>query len=196
MFGCHFDSQNNDQSNAAMPAMPKEKSSILAETNYADLKMKDNMMASVRKELSPNDTASPTTVTVNKTDSNKCAMADNQHHQHLARSNSNSHKTQTPPHTNAISTSNNPLMSTATPKAATNTNSPHQNTASHKTTSMSTTTVSTPKAPINSDPTKSRTPHDYRFGKSIGEGSFSTVYLAKDIHTLKEYASKLILQCR
>lgn len=31
---------------------------------------------------------------------------------------------------------------------------------------------------------------DFRFGKSIGEGSFSTVYLAEDIHTRKEYASK------
>lgn len=31
---------------------------------------------------------------------------------------------------------------------------------------------------------------DFRFGKSIGEGSFSTVYLAEDIHTKKEYASE------
>lgn len=31
----------------------------------------------------------------------------------------------------------------------------------------------------------------YRFGKVIGEGSFSTVYLAKDIESGKEYASKL-----
>jgi hypothetical protein len=30
----------------------------------------------------------------------------------------------------------------------------------------------------------------YIFGKVIGEGSFSTVYLAKDIHTGKECASK------
>lgn len=190
--------QNSEQSNTAMPAMPKEKSSILAETNYADLKMKDNMMASVRKELSPNDTASPTTVTVNKTDSNKCAMADNQHHHNLARSNSNSHsKTQTPPSSHQNTNVNiNPLSTT---KAASTiiTPPPHQNSSHHKmtstttTTASTTTTTSTPKAPI-SDPTKSRTPHDYRFGKSIGEGSFSTVYLAKDIHTLKEYASKLI----
>lgn len=41
-------------------------------------------------------------------------------------------------------------------------------------------------------PTRStkRTANDYRFGKTIGEGSFSTVYLAKDIHTNKEVASK------
>lgn len=36
-----------------------------------------------------------------------------------------------------------------------------------------------------------RTANDYRFGKTIGEGSFSTVYLAKDIYTNKEVASKL-----
>ncbi|XP_059620040.1 3-phosphoinositide-dependent protein kinase 1 [Phlebotomus argentipes] len=32
---------------------------------------------------------------------------------------------------------------------------------------------------------------DFRFGKTIGEGSFSTVYLAKDIHTRREYAIKV-----
>lgn len=37
---------------------------------------------------------------------------------------------------------------------------------------------------------KKRSSTDYIFGKVLGEGSFSTVYLAKDIHTNKEYASK------
>ncbi|XP_035229482.1 3-phosphoinositide-dependent protein kinase 1-like [Stegodyphus dumicola] len=32
---------------------------------------------------------------------------------------------------------------------------------------------------------------DFRFGKLIGEGSFSMVYLAKDIHSNKEYAIKV-----
>ncbi|GAB6025883.1 hypothetical protein CHUAL_011858 [Chamberlinius hualienensis] len=36
-----------------------------------------------------------------------------------------------------------------------------------------------------------KTPHDFVFGKVIGEGSFSTVYLARDIHTKKEYAIKV-----
>ncbi|XP_015119492.1 3-phosphoinositide-dependent protein kinase 1 isoform X2 [Diachasma alloeum] len=40
-------------------------------------------------------------------------------------------------------------------------------------------------------PTHKRTPKDFIFGKVIGEGSFSTVYLAKDIHTSREYAIKV-----
>ncbi|XP_025163195.1 3-phosphoinositide-dependent protein kinase 1 isoform X2 [Harpegnathos saltator] len=40
-------------------------------------------------------------------------------------------------------------------------------------------------------PTHKRTPKDFIFGKVIGEGSFSTVYLAKDIHSSKEYAIKV-----
>ncbi|XP_026762690.1 3-phosphoinositide-dependent protein kinase 1 isoform X1 [Galleria mellonella] len=39
-------------------------------------------------------------------------------------------------------------------------------------------------------PTK-RTAKDYIFGKLIGEGMFSTVFLAKDIHSGKEYAIKV-----
>lgn len=38
-------------------------------------------------------------------------------------------------------------------------------------------------------PTK-RTAKDYIFGKLIGDGMFSTVFLAKDIHSGKEYASE------
>lgn len=35
-----------------------------------------------------------------------------------------------------------------------------------------------------------RSVKDYIFGKVIGEGSFSTVFLAKDIHTGRQYAIK------
>lgn len=48
-------------------------------------------------------------------------------------------------------------------------------------------------ASTNSNSTRpaKRTAIDYRFGKTIGEGSFSSVYIAQDIHTKKEVASKL-----
>lgn len=35
-----------------------------------------------------------------------------------------------------------------------------------------------------------RNANDFMFGKLIGEGSFSVVYLAKDVHTSKEWAGK------
>lgn len=35
---------------------------------------------------------------------------------------------------------------------------------------------------------------DFRFGKVIGEGSFSTVYLAKEIASGKEYAGEFLEQ--
>lgn len=38
-------------------------------------------------------------------------------------------------------------------------------------------------------------PDDYIFGRVIGEGSFSTVYLAKEIESGREYASKLRQIC-
>ncbi|XP_050443522.1 3-phosphoinositide-dependent protein kinase 1 isoform X2 [Adelges cooleyi] len=40
-------------------------------------------------------------------------------------------------------------------------------------------------------PVTKRSPTDYIFGKVIGEGSYSTVYLAKDIHTNREHAIKV-----
>ncbi|XP_059480964.1 3-phosphoinositide-dependent protein kinase 1 [Neocloeon triangulifer] len=40
-------------------------------------------------------------------------------------------------------------------------------------------------------PANKRSAKDFIFGKVIGEGSFSTVYLAKDIHTHKELAIKV-----
>lgn len=55
----------------------------------------------------------------------------------------------------------------------------------------SSTITSTTNRSSTTVPTR-RSANDYRFGKSIGEGSFSTVYLAKDIHTNKEVASKCL----
>lgn len=56
------------------------------------------------------------------------------------------------------------------------------------TTTSNTTTTTTA---TNNSRTAKRTANDYRFGRTIGEGSFSTVYIAQDIHTKKEVASKL-----
>ncbi|KAJ8968076.1 hypothetical protein NQ317_010765 [Molorchus minor] len=39
---------------------------------------------------------------------------------------------------------------------------------------------------------RKRSASDYIFGKVLGEGSFSTVYLAKDVHSNKEYAIKVL----
>lgn len=71
--------------------------------------------------------------------------------------------------------------------------------------SSSTTATQTPSPPLPPPPTShtpqsnviatrptKRTANDYRFGKTIGEGSFSTVYLAKDIYTNREVASEYI----
>lgn len=55
---------------------------------------------------------------------------------------------------------------------------------------MSRAGLDTPKIVAVQPPTK-RTTKDFIFGKVIGEGSFSTVYLTKDIHSAKEYAIKV-----
>lgn len=46
--------------------------------------------------------------------------------------------------------------------------------------------------PPSDEATRKRSASDFVFGKVIGEGSFSTVYLAKDIHTNKEFAIKVL----
>lgn len=72
------------------------------------------------------------------------------------------------------------------------------NSSSNNTTTTTQPTPPTAHTPqsnvIATRPTK-RTANDYRFGKTIGEGSFSTVYLAKDIYTNREVASEYSIQC-
>ncbi|XP_014663195.1 PREDICTED: 3-phosphoinositide-dependent protein kinase 1-like isoform X3 [Priapulus caudatus] len=48
-----------------------------------------------------------------------------------------------------------------------------------------------PSPSKNAMPLSKKKAEDYIFGKIIGEGSFSTVFLAKDIQTQKEYAIKV-----
>lgn len=116
-----------------MPAMPTEKSSILAESNYSDLRMKDTI--GTKREMDSSTGQTTTTATTRLTHNPNC-KTDN--------------------------------------KAA-----------DSETTATTPTTQNTTSKSI-----KIRGVNDFRFGISIGEGSFSTVYLAKDIHTNKEYASE------
>ncbi|XP_050699949.1 3-phosphoinositide-dependent protein kinase 1-like isoform X2 [Eriocheir sinensis] len=48
-----------------------------------------------------------------------------------------------------------------------------------------------PRSPRAEKAREKRSDRDFIFGKLIGEGSFSSVYLAKDIHTSQEYAVKV-----
>lgn len=122
-----------------MPAMPTEKSSILAESNYSDLRMKDTL--GTKRDTDSSTTGQTTTTTT-----------------------------------------------TATTRLTHNPNCKTDNKAAD-----SETTATTPTQNTTSKSNKIRGVNDFRFGISIGEGSFSTVYLAKDIHTNREYASKYLL---
>lgn len=125
--------QITDQ-NTTMPAMPTEKSSILAENNYSDLRMKDTL--GTKREMDSSTTGQTTTTATTRLTHNPNCKTDN--------------------------------------KAA----------------DSETTATTTPTQNTTSKSNKIRGVNDFRFGISIGEGSFSTVYLAKDIHTNREYASK------
>ncbi|XP_044005061.1 3-phosphoinositide-dependent protein kinase 1 isoform X1 [Aphidius gifuensis] len=91
----------------------------------------------------------------------------------------------TPPTTNddvVVQTQNNIVKCTTT----TTTSPPSSTTTTSTTTSSSTPTTKTDETII-----VKRSPKDFIFGKVIGEGSFSTVYLAKDIHSNQELAIKV-----
>ncbi|XP_063975677.1 3-phosphoinositide-dependent protein kinase 1 isoform X2 [Diachasmimorpha longicaudata] len=67
----------------------------------------------------------------------------------------------------------------------------NQNTISPCLPSTPNTDITTATTTTTVLPTHKRSPKDFIFGKVIGEGSFSTVYIAKDIHTSREYAIKV-----
>lgn len=123
--------------NTTMPAMPTEKSSILAESNYSDLRMKDNL--AIKREMDSSTTGRTTTTTTTAA---------------------------------ATRLTHNPNCETDNKAAESG-------------------TTATPTQNATSKSNKIRGVNDFRFGISIGEGSFSTVYLAKDIHTNREYAIKV-----
>ncbi|XP_065224789.1 3-phosphoinositide-dependent protein kinase 1 isoform X2 [Planococcus citri] len=86
--------------------------------------------------------------------------------------------------TTAIPTT--PSATAATTVTSTNTAHTHTPSKTTTTTAAPATATATPTMP----PTK-RTPNDFVFGKVIGEGSYSTVYLTRDIHTQKLFAIKV-----
>lgn len=51
---------------------------------------------------------------------------------------------------------------------------------------------SVPTSPSSSQPIKKKKPEDFKFGKILGEGSFSTVYVVREISTGREYAMKVL----
>lgn len=79
------------------------------------------------------------------------------------------------------------IAATTTPSSMASTTMTTTNTNN---TSLSTTINSSTTTTNCTARTAKRTANDYRFGKTIGEGSFSSVYIAQDIHTKKEVASK------
>ncbi|XP_067646581.1 3-phosphoinositide-dependent protein kinase 1 isoform X2 [Eurosta solidaginis] len=62
--------------------------------------------------------------------------------------------------------------------------------AAHTTSTSSAAASISPTSNVAVTPPK-KSPNDYIFGKYIGEGSFSNVYLAVDVHTKREYAIKV-----
>lgn len=98
---------------------------------------------------------------------------------------------------NSMSTPSNDQNQVSSRQSSQHTNShitgTNNSPTSMPTTATTTTTTTTSTNTSNSVRATKRTANDYRFGKTIGEGSFSSVYIAQDIHTKKEVASKLIV---
>lgn len=87
-------------------------------------------------------------------------------------------------------TNNGPLSSSPTSPPTSIAATPSTMASTTITTTNNTSTINSGTTTTNSARTAKRTANDYRFGKTIGEGSFSSVYIAQDIHTKKEVASR------
>lgn len=114
-----------------------------------------------------------------------------------------------PPQQHLMATEQAVLTVTMTPQRAVTNTSLHENTPNHwrqgqtnhnnktpltnhhNSTEQRDTTLQQQTNHHSTAPAPKRTHRDYIFGKVIGEGSFSTVYLAKDIHNNKECAIKV-----
>lgn len=72
-------------------------------------------------------------------------------------------------------------------------NTTENNNTTTKPVQSSMTAVQSSGPTVNNRTPSKRSANDFIFGKYIGEGSFSTVYLAREINTRREYASKLAI---
>ncbi|KAF9925875.1 pkb-activating kinase-like protein [Linnemannia zychae] len=86
----------------------------------------------------------------------------------------------TPP--NQLQTTENDSTSTSTDQAAVETT----------VSTNGTTAVPTAAAPVSAVPARKRTLADYRLGRTLGEGSYSTVVSAVDLNNRRDYAIKVL----
>lgn len=140
-----------------------------------------NSHNSISPSTSPHRLSTASTVSglstqsVNSSSSNCCRLRYNQQ-------NGTDYGT-TPPQQQQQTSTNHPASSYTT---LTSTTSSISSAASANTLNPNS---STPPTPLAVTPPK-KSPKDFIFGKFIGEGSFSNVYLGVDINTKREYASK------
>lgn len=160
--------------------MPKEKASHLPVSNFLDIKMKEQLVGkdgnrgistnAISKENSKDNRTMSTTKVVTTETVLSPKKQPNNYQKYIddcepATSVDSSQQTTKTDNNNATTKSVQPSMSAVQSSAPT---------ANNRT------------------PSK-RSANDFIFGKYIGEGSFSTVYLAREINTHREFASKLAI---
>ncbi|XP_055847143.1 3-phosphoinositide-dependent protein kinase 1 isoform X2 [Episyrphus balteatus] len=122
------------------------------------------------------------TTTATMTCSRSKQLQHHQHHYHHQHNNHQQQQQQLNGKTNLTTTDSNKLSS-----CSSSSSSPIKTT--NTSTSPASSSSTTPPTAGTTPPKKS--PNDFVFGKVIGEGSFSTVFLAMDVHTKREYAIKV-----
>ncbi|KAL5290009.1 PDPK1 family protein [Megaselia abdita] len=167
--------------NNKMPAMPKEKASLLA--NFSDIKMKEQLVAkdgnrdisttnintAIAKDNSKDNKTMSSTILVVPTES---VLSPKKQPNNYRKYIDDCEPTSSDKHLLSKSTTEN-----------------NNTTIKHVQPSMSAMQLSTPM--VNNRTPSKKSANDFIFGKYIGEGSFSTVYLAREINTHREYAIKV-----
>lgn len=160
-----------------MPAMPKETSTHLPSANFSDITLKEQLK--VKRGISPNITK----VTTEEKNMDGQSIS----------------SIQLVPTETVLTPKIQPnncgkYIDDSKPEPL-NTLKTQQNVSQNNNTIIK--SVATPMTPSQSslavNKTSKKSPNDFIFGKFIGEGSFSTVYLAREVITRREFASKLNL---